>query len=90
MTNRHLERTAHGHSRVTERGIPELAIQLLRDYGTEKPAGGGAMRYDFDNRSWKEIERLFGKWRLKEMEKFRRAYLIVTSEDRVITVSYRK
>ncbi|PIQ40340.1 MAG: hypothetical protein COW58_06515 [Thalassolituus sp. CG17_big_fil_post_rev_8_21_14_2_50_53_8] len=89
MTRLHLERTTHGDQRAIDRNIPELAIQLLRDYGIEKPAGGGATRYDFDKRSWKEVEQLFGKWRLKEMEKLRRAYLIVTSEDRVITVSFR-
>lgn len=49
----------------------------------------GAVRYSFDNRSWKEVERAFGAWPLKQMEKCRRVDIVRSSEGALITIASR-
>ncbi len=81
--------THHAERRSVDRNIPEIARWLLLDYGRRQPAGGGSTRYDFDKRSWKEVERFFGRWRLKEMTQLRNSYLIQSQDGAIITVAYR-
>jgi len=90
MRNPSLKHTNHSKERTKDRGIPEIAINLLRDYGRERPAGKGALRYDFDKQSWREVQKVFGKWRLKEMEKLKTTYIVVSPRDELITAAYRK
>ena len=82
--------TAHAQLRAKDRGIPEIARHLLFEFGLRERAGGGAERYSFDRKSWREIQRFFGHWPLKRMDQLKRTYMIVTDGGAVVTVAYRE
>jgi hypothetical protein len=82
--------TNHAQARVKDRGIPEIARHLLFEFGLRERAGGGAERYSFDKKTWREVQRFFGHWPLKRMDQLKRTYMIVADGGAVVTVAYRK
>ena len=51
--------TDHAKERMQQRGIPELAIELINRYGTVRHTKGGRYRY-FDNQNKKKVKK--AKW----------------------------
>lgn len=90
MSSRQPELSAHAELRSQQRSIPEIGIWLLRDFGRREHAGDGSSKYSFDKKAWKEVERFMGSWHISKMDQLRKAYIIVSSEDRVITAAYRE
>lgn len=89
MANALLHMTKHAERRMLDRSIPNIARHLLLNFGSCKPAGKGAVRYSFDNATWRDIEREFGTWPLKKMEQLRRVYMVMGDDGSVITLAYR-
>ncbi len=82
--------TRHAEKRSAERCIPKVAQWLLTAYGQTEKAGGGAVRYSFDKRAWREVETFFGPWPLKKMDQLRKAYMVVSDTGSLITIGYRQ
>lgn len=74
----------HAKIRAQQRCIPDAVRDLLLDFGTITPAGGGCERFSFDKKSWKAVERYLGR-QAKHFAKYRSTYLIVSSDAAVVT-----
>lgn len=81
--------TSHAERRCIDRNIPEIARWLLLEFGRRRPANHGCTSYSFDKKAWKELERFFGRWRMKEMSQLKNAYLVEGQDGSIITVAYR-
>ena len=80
--------TAHAQARMQQRGIPAAVVETLLEHGAvQHDHLGGRIVYF----SRKARQRLLSKGRLgrDQMEKVRRAYLVLTGEGRVRTVGWR-
>ncbi len=84
--------TRHAEKRSVDRNLPEIARWLLLEFGNEAPdrKQQGCTSFSFDKRAWRELERFFGAWRLKEMSQLRNAYMVVSAEGEIVTLAYRK
>jgi hypothetical protein len=78
--------TKHAERRAHDRSIPEVAMWLLREFGTMERRKG-ADSYSFDKKSWRELERFLGPWQLVNMEKLKRVYMVVADNGAAVTVA---
>lgn len=80
--------THHAEHRMQQRGIPELALVLLSQYGQEQPSGNGtSMRY-FDKRGWARAEREILDL-ARNIDRIRDMYFIEGQEEVVVTAGHR-
>lgn len=82
-----MKTTHHADRRATQRGIPERIISAIHSYGTPRHSRG-AVSLTLDN----EAVALAADGcprRRNELSRFRGAYLIVSGDDRLITVARR-
>ncbi|VWX57297.1 hypothetical protein [Sphingorhabdus sp. 109] len=77
----------HAKAQMQRRCIPEAAVELLLDFATATPSGGGTLRYRFDKRSWAVAEEFLGA-QARAFEKFRNAYVIEASNGTVVTAAW--
>ncbi len=80
----------HASTRVKQRGIPQLIMNWLIDYGAEQFDGhGGAIRY-FDKSCLRKMERELGQEPLRRLSEYLRCYLVQSSmSGLIITVGKR-
>jgi hypothetical protein len=81
--------TTHARIRMQQRGIPDVAIDLLLDYGRETRAGKGRRIVCFDKRSRRRMLRELGDEALRGAERYLNAYVVVGRDDAVVTVGHR-
>lgn len=72
---------------MQRRSIPSAAVELILDFAEWTPAGGGAQRYRFTNKSWACAAAHLGA-RAKEYEKYRNAYVIEASDGTIVTAAW--
>ena len=84
--------TKHAESRVQQRCIPQLVLDLLLDYGAIEHQRGGTELIYFKTKNFekarKQVERM-----LQEFDKLRDAYLVKSNQgegDIIITAGYLK
>jgi len=79
--------TKHAEIRIQQRCIPELALELLIQYGeVERQYGGTEMIY-FKEKNFNKAKKQLKKM-LKDIDKLRNAYLIKSDkEDEVVITS---
>ena len=77
----------HASVQMQRRCIPDHAVELILDFATASPAGGGAQRYRFDNRSWATALDYLGP-QAPAFEKFRNAYVIEASDGTIVTAAW--
>ena len=82
--------TRHASVRKQQRCVPDVGIWALRQFGAQEAAGQGCWRYSFDKAGWKRAQSFFGNWPLKSMDRLRDLYLVVTSQDQIVTLAYRE
>lgn len=82
-------KTRHAQRRCKDRGIPNIGIELVQQFGVSRPAGGGAQSFSFDKSGWKRLESYVGHWQLKAMDKLKRLYVVVSESGDIITVAFR-
>jgi hypothetical protein len=82
--------TKHAEIRIQQRGIPELALDLLLRYGNVERQHGGTELVHFKAKDFakarKDLERV-----LKEFDKWRDAYLVTKPDEKgevIITTGY--
>ena len=84
---RHSNLTKHARKRQLQRSIPTLVLDLLRDFGDETHRGDGATSYSFSKKSWKRAATYLST-EAKYFERYRACYVVVASNDAVITAAW--
>lgn len=79
--------TRHAACRSQKRSIPQCVIDLIIDHGKEVSAGNGCHKYHFTHRTWKALSERFGE-QIKDLERYRSAYVVVSADFYVITVGW--
>ena len=82
--------TDHARVRMQQRGIPNAAVEVLLDYGTEAYDHRGCRIVRFDKRSRKRAARELGERSFRAVERYLDTYAVVASDDAVVTVGYRQ
>ena len=78
----------HALWRQAQRSFPADLIDLLLTFACPQPAGGGSLRYRFDDETWAEAAEWLGR-RAAQFERYRRrAYLIEGRCGTIITVAW--
>lgn len=80
--------TTHAQRRSHERGIPQLIIDALQDYGDTRSACNGSEEFYFTRKSWKRFASYVGPL-VTKLEKYRNTYAIVAPDGFVVTVAWR-
>lgn len=84
------EITRHAAWRMQKRSISSEGIELLLDHGVRRHCGRGCESYAFDRRSWKKARDTLGSRRVVEMERYKNAYVVISSEGILVTAAYRR
>ena len=79
--------TRHAHLRMQQRSIPAAIVDLLLDYGEPMAVGGGATSYRFTRQSWADAVASAGSAAAR-IAKYRKAYVIESSDGTVITAAW--
>ncbi|HEV7690478.1 MAG TPA: hypothetical protein VGO52_06640 [Hyphomonadaceae bacterium] len=90
MTPEEPDLSHHARQRKQQRAVPQIGVWALLEFGASEPAGGGCSRLFFDHQTWKKVQRFFGNWPLKSMDRLKDLYLIVGGDGVVVTVAYRE
>ena len=80
--------THHAASRMQQRSISELEVELLLRYGREKYQSDGVVVTYFDHRSFKRVERDVMRIS-KSLGKLRQKYLVTKDSQVLITAGHR-
>lgn len=80
--------TRHGKRREQQRRIPQFIVDALIDFGDEKFLGDQCRSYSFGKASWKRYARYMGK-AIAGHERYKNIYLVVSSDNSIITVAWR-
>jgi hypothetical protein len=80
----------HARQRKQQRAVPQIGVWALLEFGAHEPAGDGCSRLFFDRTAWKKVQRFFGNWPLKSMDRLKDLYLVVASDGIVVTIAYRE
>lgn len=84
-----LTMTNHARARIQQRGIPEVVVENLLDFGREAYDHHGSRVVYFDRRAREELRRACGDTTYKRIEARLDAYAVVASDGDVITVGHR-
>lgn len=77
----------HATIRMQQRSIPPQVIDLLLDFATPVPAGGGAMSYHFTRITWDEAMAGAGS-AAPQLQRYRNAYVVEGRDGTVITAAW--
>jgi len=80
--------TKHAASRMQQRGLARLQLDLLLDFGTREPAGGGSVKVFMDRAARKRLRAYAGPLSAKCLEHID-VYAIVNPEGHVVTAAHR-
>lgn len=83
-----LPMTRHAQQRTQQRAIPQLAVDLLLQFGRSEPAGDGATKYFFDKKSHRRVFAYAGSMS-NVLEPHLDIYAVVSPDQRLITVAHR-
>ena len=80
--------TRHAIVRAQQRGIPQLAVDLLLEHGTTQPAAQGATLYFFDKKARRRLHAYAGPLS-RILSEGLDVFAIVSDDGRVVTVGHR-
>jgi len=80
--------TRHAKTRMQQRGIDPLIVDLLLQYGSEEHDGRGAIRRFFDKTARRSLRRNIGRNLYRHLDHYWNAYL-VESDGQIVTVGWR-
>jgi hypothetical protein len=80
--------TQHAKTRMQQRSIPPMAVDLLMQFGAETRTHGG-YHYYFNKKSKKFVKSYFGQLGCKELESLLNVYAIVSDDGTLITTGHR-
>lgn len=80
--------TRHAQRRQQQRAIPRAIVDAIFDFGEAvRTRDGHAWRWTFGKRGWKRFAAWLGR-DARHFERYRRTYLITSSDGALITVAW--
>lgn len=80
--------THHATSRMQQRNIPPMMIDLLVEFGASEPSGDGTSKLYFNKPARKKLKAYAGPL-ADVLESHMDVYAVVTSDMKVVTVGHR-
>jgi len=80
--------TRHAQRRARQRAIPQIALDLLLDFGRIEPAGDGATKVYLDKEARKRLKTYAGPI-AGQLEALLDIYAVTTADGQVITMAHR-
>lgn len=84
-----LTMTNHARARIQQRGIPEVVVENLLDFGREAYDHLGSRIFYFDRRARQALRRACGKETYKRIEARLDAYAVLAPSGDIVTVGHR-
>lgn len=81
--------TLHAQKRMQQRSIPPLVVQWLEEFGEETHDHHGAIILHFGKRSKRRLEQAIGREPVRMMNKWLKAYLVLSMNGARITAGIR-
>ena len=81
--------TDHARTRLQQRGIPEMILETLLDFGHEEFDHRGSAVIYLDQHSRKQLRRFLGEESYKRMSSHLDTYAVVARDGTVVTVGHR-
>jgi hypothetical protein len=81
--------TQHARARLQQRGIPQIVLDSLLDYGREEHDHRGSAVIYFDHRARKKLLQECGEPTYRLMESHLGAYAVIGSDGAIVTVGHR-
>ena len=85
----HTSLTHHARTRMQQRGITALALEVLMDYGREAHDHRGCRVLYLDKRSRKRVARELRGELFRRVERYLGTYAVLAGDGAVITVGHR-
>lgn len=82
--------TGHAATRMRQRSIPLVAVELLAEFAHEQHDHRGAAVLSFDKRSRAAARNGIGDYAFRALEHWFNAYAVISDSGAVITVGWRK
>ena len=79
----------HAASRIQQRGICQLVIDLLIQFGAREPSGDGTTKFYFDKPARKKLAAYAGSL-AGLLQEHIDIYAVVAADDRLVTVGHRQ
>lgn len=79
----------HAKIRQSQRGVPDIALELLVKFGSSESSFDGTERLYFSERDWKRVKQYFGAWMPNKSGKLRDLYLILAADGTILTVAHK-
>lgn len=83
-----MDTTHHAATRMQQRSISPLMVDLLLEFGSSQPAGDGTSKLFFDKRSRRKLQHYVGSM-ANRLEEQMNIYAVVGHDQRIITVGHR-
>lgn len=81
--------TMHAETRIQQRGIPPMVIDLLMQFGSASRCGG-AERFMFDKLALKRLRRHLGGDRgLKLIDRWLKVYAVIGDNGQLVTAAHK-
>lgn len=80
--------TKHASTRMQQRGIPLLVVELIMTFGASEPAGSGTQKFFLDKRARHKVKSFAGTL-ASAIEPLLDAYVLVSDQGTVITTAHR-
>lgn len=80
--------TRHAATRIQQRGIPELVVDIVMKFGASQPAGGGTQKLYLDKRGRRQARSFAGPL-AGAIEPHLDVYVLVNEHGDVITTAHR-
>lgn len=81
--------TTHARARIQQRGIPEVVVENLLDFGREAYDHHGSRVVYFDRRARAELKRVCGEATFRRIESRLDAYAVLAPSGDIVTVGHR-
>lgn len=80
--------TRHAALRIQQRGIPQLVVDLLFEFGCSEPSGDGTSKFFFDKPARRKVKAYAGPLS-RVLDEHLDVYAVVGSDTKLITVGHR-
>ncbi|SFM54172.1 hypothetical protein [Nitrosomonas communis] len=84
-----MHKSIHAAVRCQQRGIPNLVIEWLRDFGDEIHDHQGGTIFTFTRSTRRDLERAVGRQVIRRMNEWLNAYIVVSDEGVLVTAGKR-
>ena len=84
-----MDKSIHARVRCQQRGIPNLIIDWLRDFGDEIHDHHGGILFVFTRKARRNLERAVGREPVRRMSEWLNTYIVVGRDGALITAGKR-